>query len=496
MLQRKTQNSVGGRFRPSLFFGVRSILERLGLPCVPTRTAAPDVESRSFGGECGRREMQRVPASSAFSAGRRGTACRARAKPKRALANLCRAQRSREDCHTFAGEPAKRNWTLWGGGRLAPLRRILARALVFAACLLVAHAGDAQIRLRRFKPKQAPRAPAYRPVRVPPAKPLKAAQDPAAVALVHKMLAQATDYRGQQVTERTIGQGVHLSRQVVRGDSKRRVRLDFSEPTEIEGDVMFIFPNMYRYFHHDTRVLDIALWPTGYEGSGQERRIANMIDRKLISVMKVGDETVVGRQTGIVLLKGQGVFGGGQGFQDKLWIDLETGVKLKQEISGPMGRLISRSYFTDIAYGPASGVVPKDFEPAFLQNTHPNPLFPADAKHFDTVAQAASQLPFAPMEPGTLPTGFALRGIWLFPSPAKAAPPAVLLRYSDGVTIFNLFEKPVRANNAPLTDRTKQRITQRYIQRWRLGATAGTMEVVYIGNLPARSVKQVFDSLR
>jgi hypothetical protein len=325
----------------------------------------------------------------------------------------------------------------------------------------------------------------------PPSKPGNAPQDPAAVALIKKMLSPQVSYAGEQVTER----GGHISRQQVRG-LHSRIRMDFVEPSELAGDIMLIAPNRFRYFHKRTNTLDIAMWPTRQAQGGQENRILTAIREKRISVRQVGQEIVAGRNTAIVELQGGGHSDGEHRFESKFWIESDNGVKLKQEISGPRG-LISRSYFTRIIIGPEAGVVPKDFDPPVLQAATPNVIIPPKTQHFATVAEARAQLPFMPLEPGTLPSGFHLGGVWIFPSHDSAHTEnyAALLRYTDSVTNFNLFERLHRGEEPQRPNRRPS--LQRSIQRWQVPLSGGAiLDVLYIGHLAPEQVQAVHDSLR
>jgi hypothetical protein len=302
------------------------------------------------------------------------------------------------------------------------------------------------------------------------------------------MLSQQVAYAGEQMTER----GGRLSRQEVRG-LKGRLRMDFIEPSDLAGDVMLITHSQYRYYHKNTNILDIALWPTHLNMGGQEKRIADAIRQKRIAVQKVGEEIVAGRNAAIVQLRGGGRFGGARRFQSKFWIDKETGVKLGMEMSGPRG-LVSRSTFTNISIGPAAKVSPKDFSPPFLQGAQTNPLFPPHAKQLRTVAEARPLLPFPPVEPAALPPGFRLASVWVFPGPPQSQPEdsSVLLRYSEGVTSFVLYERPARSHSR----RFRNRGEGRSLQRWQTAAPSGTLDITYIGHLAPEQARVVRDSLR
>ncbi len=305
------------------------------------------------------------------------------------------------------------------------------------------------------------------------------------------MLAPQIAYSGEQVTER----GGRTSREHVMG-LKNRLRLDFLEPAELDGDIMLIAPNQYRYYHKRTNVLDLAFWPTAQNEGGMQMRVLNAIRQRRIAISQVGQEIVAGHKATIVEISGQGP-AGQVGFQSKYWIEPESGVKLKQETAGPRGVVFSRSYFTSIAIGLEANVLPRDFEPPILQTATPNPIIPLETQRYATVAEARAKLLFTPLEPTSLPAGFRLNGVWVFPPPnaARLENYAALLRYSDGVTNFNLYER-LHPNARPLLNPDRRIPWRRSIQRWQVTLPGGsTLDILYIGHLTVEQVQAVYRSL-
>ena len=147
--------------------------------------------------------------------------------------------------------------------------------------------------------------------------------------------------------------------------------------------------------------------------------------------------------------------------------------------------------------GPAAGVKPKDFDPPVIQRAHPNIIFPHNALRFDTIAEARSQFAFTPMAPAAPPKGFQLSKIWILPGskhPETGGRAGIVLRYSDGVAQFSLFEHPVvtgRDSHPPHSPNYR-----RSFQRWRVASTGGELDVIYIGSLGPEEVSAIHKSLR
>jgi len=344
--------------------------------------------------------------------------------------------------------------------------------LVFLLCV---GAAQAQRPARRFEGN--PFGQRLRPLRRPP----RAPQDAAAIALLQRMIRPTADYTGVQMTQR----GQIVSEQAIEGDTHGRIRREFRSPAPLAGDVMITGPNQYRYYHHHSNTLDIAFWPTQW--NEHEKTVIAAIRSGRVSVTLAGQETIAGREAAIVALAANGR-------QRKYWIDTQTGILLQNEISGPNG-LTSRSWITAITVGPAANVRPQDFAQPF-QMARPNPLFPTPQPQFHSLEEAAGKLPFAPLQPAVLPPGFHLTGIWLFGAGpnARAAQPSLLMRFSDGISNFSLYQRNAPRKAAPAPLRPAQ--YRRSIQRWEIPVPDGVRQILYIGHLTPEQAQALHDSLR
>ena len=353
------------------------------------------------------------------------------------------------------------------------------------------------LRQRQMMAGQRKVPPAIRPGNRPAVQEFRRNQarriDPEAVRLLQRMARPMVDFSGEQVTE-VAERSMETARLRVWGDRRGRVRHEYLEPDALEGDVMLVSLDQYRYFHRKRNVLDVALWPT--PTSAREQRILQFIKQNAFSVQKVGGEVIAGRNAAIVAVAGPGG-PNAPGRQMKFWIDTETGVQLKNEISNASG-LVSRSYMTSIQFGSEANMTPQLFEPRFLNTARLNPLFPPEGQFADLEA-ARDRLPFTPMQPASLPSGYKLTGVWVF-GPEQTAKPGpmatVLLRYSDGVGSFSLYQRRPQNAGRPIAARKTGLFPRRSIQHWFLPNEDGGRDVVYIGHLTPELVAAIYNSLR
>ncbi len=330
-------------------------------------------------------------------------------------------------------------------------------------------------------------APRPRPQRFnPPRRPNRPKVDPVVLELLKKMIRPTADYAGEQVTQ-TTANGGRVSQQRISGDVKGRIRLDYAAPAGLAGDVMTWGPGQFYYLHSKRNTLDIALWPT--ESGAFGRRELKDIQSGRTQAALVGSETIAGRDAAIVEIDSPER-------SKKFWIDKETGVQLKVENSGANG-LISRTYLTAVRLGPTAGVTDKTFARPNQKGLNINSLFPNSAR-YDTLASAAPHLPFAPLVPVPPPAGFQLSGVWVFGmEDNRPGNESILLRYSDGVGNFSLFEKRSPRPPAPPKNPNAPRRYRGSMARWEIALPAGgSAGVTYIGHLTPDQLGLLHDSLR
>ncbi len=303
--------------------------------------------------------------------------------------------------------------------------------------------------------------------------------------LLRKMIRPTSEYVGEMVTQVSAQNNFPLQ-QTIKGDKRGRTLVTFLNG-KLAGDILLVSPGEVRNYHSSTGIMDVAFWPT--EWDDHEKRMFTAIRSGFYSARVMGTEQVAGRQASIVeLLPVAGVGEAGRpGF--KFWIDDETGVQLKNEKADAMGRVLSHRYLTSVTIGP-NVLGPQDFNLAYLRQAQVRPLFPPNSQ-YRSLEQAQGRLPFAPLVPTSLPTGFHLGGVWVFPG-GNSQLLFVLLRYTDDVTSFSLYERIVpNLANPPQPPRFN-----RHIERWRVLTPRGEIETTYTGMLTVDQVHDLYYSLR
>jgi|SRR5579871_2071641 len=320
--------------------------------------------------------------------------------------------------------------------------------------------------------------------RANPPNPGRLAPDKDVMELLRKMVRPTVEYEGTQETV-LYGATTQTSEQTIRGDSKGHVRIDFLSPPNVTGDVMLIAPGVFHNYHKSRNLDEMASWPT--EWNDQEKRMLEAIRQGVVTVRKTGEEQIAGRSAVIVefSLRANGVV------ERKFWIDPETGIQLKIEKHNLRGILISQTTMKSLVIGPEARVLPQDFEAKFPGASR-TPLFPAGSAPFRTVAEAQGRLLFHALEPANLPAGFQLDGVWIFGGDGNPKQRTLLMRYTDGVATFSLFERlaPLKTPEIPLP-----RSFRNNLQSWLKGSPDGTIHIQFIGHLTAEQAEAIFNSL-
>ena len=325
----------------------------------------------------------------------------------------------------------------------------------------------------------------------PPA--VKSPEQVNARALLRLMLKPLVPYVGVQETM-IHNEGGTVSEQDIEGDSSGLVRIQFRKPEQVAGDVMIISPSSFHSYHRAKNLLEVAPWPTEWNDEGK-RMFTNLVNGA-VTARVVGAETVAGRQASIVVLS----VANGAGVQGrvlrKLWIDPQTGILLRIEKSNATGQITSTTTMTSITVSPTTPINPADFKPKF-PGAVVSPLFPEPQYH--TLQEAQGHLPFQPLEPanGALPAGFQLDGVWGFGEDRQHPyQHSVLMRFSDGVATFCLYERVVPPARETPVQRPRRPMFARNQQTWRLSLSqGGEMNVQYIGHLTRDQAETLYDSL-
>jgi len=281
-------------------------------------------------------------------------------------------------------------------------------------------------------------------------------------------------YVGDQTTRLLQGR-VQDSHQIVRQAGAGRVRIEWLSPPELRGEVILISAGRILHYKPSLGVILVGAAPPA-EMRERVRELGSGLRDGRIRATAVGSEVVAGQSASIVEVRS---VGGGE-FYRRFWIDERTGVRLKHETLDPEGRVVTTTYFTRIDYEARPDEA--DFRPASLPRVPHAPLLP-ETEPFTTLAaaRAASRNPIR--EPD-VPPGFALTGAWVVPGgPGRET---AILRYSDGVNTFALFQSPAPAAVA------RPPHFGIAVVHWVTGGRAYTL----VGSLKRANLRRIIDSLR
>jgi outer membrane lipoprotein-sorting protein len=287
---------------------------------------------------------------------------------------------------------------------------------------------------------------------------------------------QRQAYEGEQVTRLLRGR-VRETRQIVKHAGPGRMRMEYVFPPNLAGETILIVGG--RYFHYkpppENRILE-GVAPPG-ELAARAKELTQRLRRGAIQARVVGQEEVASRDAAIVEIRSLR----GGAFYLKFWIDTATGVRLKYNNLDPAGRVVSETYFTKIDFNPQFS--DSAFRPGSLPDVPHEALLPK-GKPYASVSAAQPYAPYPIREP-SVPEGYRLDGVWVVRGPNRIT---VILRYTDGVNSFALFESPAPGRRAV---KWRPGLMRNGVAQW---ADEG-MAFVLIGNLKTESARTIVDSL-
>ncbi|MCC6728073.1 MAG: hypothetical protein IT208_01915 [Chthonomonadales bacterium] len=236
-------------------------------------------------------------------------------------------------------------------------------------------------------------------------------------------------YVAEQTTRLLTGR-VRESRQIVKHAGPGRERIEYVSPPRMKGEVILIAGG--HMLHYKPAPIDRVLeGPAPLEAIlTRARELLAGVRTGRVTVREVGEQVVAGQNARIVEIR----TAQGRAFK-RLWIDGQTGVRLRQETVSPRGDVVSTSYFTRIDYD--APLDPGEFAPGSLPKAPREALLPARPP-LDSVEAAQPLVAYTIRQPRP-PPGFALRGVWVTGSRPLQT---VILRYSDAVNSFTLFQRP------------------------------------------------------
>jgi negative regulator of sigma E activity len=292
---------------------------------------------------------------------------------------------------------------------------------------------------------------------------------------------QRQPYLAEQTTRlQAVGAPVRESQLVIKRGGPGRERMEFLSPAGMRGEVILL--NNGRLFNYKPGVNKI------FEGVAplevfqhRAKQLMEDMQQGRIAVRVMGTEIIAGQEASIVEMRGGN---GGKRF----WIDNKTGVRLRTDELNAEGSVIQTSYFTKVDYAPSFEA--KEFSPASLPNVPHEPRFPAQPPLPDV--ETAQQQVNYPIRQPDLPEGFRLSGVWV--ADGLGGRKIVILRYTDGVTNFALFQQPIAPKpGMPPFSNGKPRMQRRNsVVHWAAGDRLYTL----VGNVRLDTARQVVESVK
>jgi hypothetical protein len=292
---------------------------------------------------------------------------------------------------------------------------------------------------------------------------------------------QREPYMGEQITRLFLGRRLLESRQIIKHAGPGRHRIEYLSPPERRGEILLLIAGqLFNYKPGPPARILVGVAPDAEFQNRVRGRLRAILEGR-VHIRVVGNEVIADRETAILELKS---IGGSKRF----WIDKQTGVRLKNEEIDPQGAVISTSYFTKIDYSPT--FVQKDFHPASLPSAPHVPIFPPQ-KPLANVAEAQQQVAYTIREPA-VPPGYRLDGVWVVHRLGERR--VTILRYTDGVNTFALFQQPLPDTKASARGSRLRPRTMHWSQdvvHWVSGDRIFTL----IGKLSPAAARQIVDSL-
>ena len=324
-------------------------------------------------------------------------------------------------------------------------------------------------------------------------KPTRVSDKAIARKLLQSMMRPLLPFTGVQETI-SYSNGGTVTEQTIEGERNGSVRIQLRSPERIAGDVMIITANNFYSYYRAKNLLEVAYWPT--EWNDKPRQMFASLANGSMTARLNGSEMVAGRLASIVTLSGAAAPGSRVRIRRKFWIDDQTGILLKIEESNEQGQIMSTTTMTSIVVNPPSPINPADFKPLFTGAVI-TPLFPD--MQYRSMQEAQGHLPFQPLEfsQAAMPANFQLDGVWGF-GDFRAHPYqcSVLMRFSDGVSSFCLYERMVAPAKEKLIEAPKRQSFKKPQQNWRIALPqGGEMNVQYIGHLTGDQVEAIYNSI-
>lgn len=276
-------------------------------------------------------------------------------------------------------------------------------------------------------------------------------------------------------TTRLMNGSMQESQLILKHGGLGKERLEFIGPKKNAGEIILtVGGHLWNYKPRLYRIYEGFAAPDSFQLRAKQFRDDVASGKVRLSIS--GNEVVCGRNATIVEIAGENG-------SKKLWIDDINGVRLKSEELNALGTVVQSSYFTRVEFEIINN--PNDFRPDLLPNVPHEAIYPVGPP-LENVAAAQTKVPYTIREPA-LQAGYKLTGIWLVESPRST--PITVLRYTDGVRTFALFEQPL-AKNAKMRPTVLR--PKNGIAHW----SSETQVFTLLGNLKMVTIKSIVDSLK
>ncbi len=276
-------------------------------------------------------------------------------------------------------------------------------------------------------------------------------------------------------TTRLMNGSMQESQLIVKQGGPGKERLEFIGPQKNAGEIILtVGGHLWNYKPRLNRIFEGFTSPDDFQMRAKQFR--DDVASGKIRINVVGNEVICGRNTSIVEIAG------GNGAK-KLWIDDVNGVRLKSEELNSVGAVVQTSYFTRVDFEIINN--PNDFRPDLLPSVKHEAMFPVGPP-LESVAVAQMKVPYTIREPA-LPAGYKLTGIWLVDSARSA--PITVLRYTDGVRTFALFEQSLPPNAKVLPAAVRSR---NGVAHW----TSANQVFTLLGNMRPDFIANIANSLK
>lgn len=274
------------------------------------------------------------------------------------------------------------------------------------------------------------------------------------------------------------------SEQVIYRAGFKGMRTEYIAPPSLKGEVMADDGKKLAHLIPKDKVLKMR--PSRLAALRMRSHLAEeAFERGHLKVELVGRDRVAGREAYVIQVSPRHR---SKEQTRKFWVDTDKWVKLKTEDISGDGTVLSMSYYTRIEFVDS---IPEDkfrIDPApgvRVEHERPSgpPLMP--------IEKLKREAGFRILEPSYLPAGFKLVGGNLMPFRSTKL---VVLRYTDGVTSFSLFQAPEHVLDRKFLERLHQGPVRpgKGVYSWRENG----LNLTIVGHLHPDQIRKIAASVK